>query len=109
MLAGDIAEGQGRTERDAGARIIAAHDARHVVADGMQPFDRDALPVENDIDAIFKLGLKVMAGNLAQHGEKLRHDPDATASVVVKLAQEGRRRKSAAQPRVHEQHEALQA
>ena len=36
------------------------------------------MPVENDIDAIFKMGLKVMAGNLAQHGEKVRHDPDAT-------------------------------
>jgi uncharacterized cofD-like protein len=53
-----------------------------------------ALPVENDIDAIYQLGLKVMAGNLAQHTGKVRHDPSATAAVVVKLAQEGRRRKS---------------
>ncbi|MBZ5726248.1 MAG: YvcK family protein [Acidobacteriia bacterium] len=53
-----------------------------------------ALPVENDIDAIFKMGLKVMAGNLAQHSDKLRHDSAATAAVVVKLAQEGRRRKT---------------
>ena len=52
-----------------------------------------ALPVENDIDALLKMGLKVMAGNLASHTEKVRHDPDATAAVVVKLAQEGRRRK----------------
>ena len=53
-----------------------------------------ALPVENDIDAIYRMGLKVMAGNLAQHTGKVRHDPAATAAVVVKLAQEGRRRKS---------------
>jgi uncharacterized cofD-like protein len=53
-----------------------------------------ALPVENDIDAIYKMGLKVMAGNLAQHTGKVRHDSGATAAVVVKLAQEGRRRKS---------------
>jgi len=53
-----------------------------------------ALPVENDIDAIYKMGLKVMAGNLAQHTGKVRHDPGATAAVVMKLAQEGRRRKS---------------
>ena len=53
-----------------------------------------ALPVENDIDAIYKMGLKVMAGNLAQHTGKVRHDPGATAAVVVKLAQEGRRRMS---------------
>ena len=36
-----------------------------------------------------KMGLKVMAGNLASHTEKVRHDPDATAAVVMKLAQEG--------------------
>ena len=53
-----------------------------------------ALPVENDIDAIYKMGLKVMAGNLAQHTGKVRHDPGATAAVMMKLAQEGRRRKS---------------
>jgi len=53
-----------------------------------------AMPVDNDIDAIFKLGLKVMAGNLAHHGGKVRHDPAATAAVVVKLAQEGRRRRT---------------
>jgi len=53
-----------------------------------------ALPVENDLDALFKMGLKVMAGNLASHGDTVKHDPASTAAVVVKLAQEGRRRKS---------------
>jgi uncharacterized cofD-like protein len=53
-----------------------------------------AMPVENDIDELFKMGLKVMAGNLAQHGQKVRHDPDAAAAVVVKMAQEGRRRRN---------------
>ena len=52
-----------------------------------------ALPVEADIDAIFKMGVKVMAGNLAHHGGKVRHDPASTAAVVVKMAQEGRRRR----------------
>ncbi|HLK68945.1 MAG TPA: uridine diphosphate-N-acetylglucosamine-binding protein YvcK [Bryobacteraceae bacterium] len=55
----------------------------------------EALPVENDIDALFKMGLKVMAGRLADLGKKVRHDSAATAAVVVKLAQEGRRRKNA--------------
>jgi len=52
-----------------------------------------ALPVENDIDNIFKMGLKVLAGNLAHHSGKVRHDPGATAGVILKLAQEGRRRR----------------
>ena len=38
------------------------------------------VPVENDIDALFKMGLRVMAGNLASSGENVRHDPAATAS-----------------------------
>jgi hypothetical protein len=37
----------------------------------------------------------VMSGNLVWQGEKVRHDPGATAAVTVKLAQEGRRRKLA--------------
>ena len=54
---------------------------------------QEAMPVENDFDALTRLGVKVMAGYLLQHGDKVRHDPAATAAVVVKLAQEGRRRK----------------
>jgi uncharacterized cofD-like protein len=52
-----------------------------------------ALPVEVDVDALVKLGMKVMSGNLASLTDQVRHDPAATAAVVVKLAQEGRRRK----------------
>jgi uncharacterized cofD-like protein len=51
-----------------------------------------ATPVENDIDELFQMGLKVMAGNLARHGETVKHDPDATAAVAVKLASENRRK-----------------
>jgi len=52
-----------------------------------------AMPVENDVEAIFKMGLKVVAGNLASHVDMVRHDPAATAALAVKLAQEGRRRR----------------
>jgi uncharacterized cofD-like protein len=52
-----------------------------------------AMPVDNDIDRLFKMGLKSMAGNLVQRGPKVRHDPDAAAAVVMKLAEEGRKRR----------------
>jgi uncharacterized cofD-like protein len=55
---------------------------------------QEAHPVENDVEAIFKMGLRVVAGNLSQHKEKVRHDPSATAAVVVRLAEEGRRRRN---------------
>jgi uncharacterized cofD-like protein len=51
-----------------------------------------AMPVENDLDAIYRMGIRVMAENLAQQSGKIRHDPAATAAAVMKLAQEGRRR-----------------
>jgi uncharacterized cofD-like protein len=53
----------------------------------------NALPVENDTEAISELGVKVIPSSLATRTGKIRHDPASTASVVVKLAQEGRRRK----------------
>ena len=55
---------------------------------------QSALPVENDLDALFQMGLKVMAGNLALTSGMVRHDPGATATVAIKLAQEGRRRRN---------------
>jgi uncharacterized cofD-like protein len=52
-----------------------------------------ALPVENDIDAIGQMGIQVVTAKLLQPSEKVRHDPEQTAAVVVRLAQEGRRRR----------------
>jgi uncharacterized cofD-like protein len=54
---------------------------------------QEALPVQNDIDAIFKMGVKIMAGNLVSNVDRVRHDPEATAAVVARLAEEGRRAK----------------
>ena len=56
------------------------------------------MPVENDLEAIFRMGIKVMAAKLAQIADdKVRHDSAATAAAVVKLAQEGRRRRNGEQ------------
>ena len=46
MPPGDISERQRRAERDAGAGIVAAHDARHVVARGIEPCDHAAIGVQ---------------------------------------------------------------
>jgi uncharacterized cofD-like protein len=54
-----------------------------------------ALPVENDVDKMCKLGVQVVAGELASNSERVRHDPAATAAIVLDLAQEGRRRRAA--------------
>jgi len=83
--------------RHAGGQLLdyAAINIRPIPLAVKKRYEREsALPVENDIDAIFKLGIKVMAGKLAQLSDKVRHDPAATAALAVKLAQEGRRRKN---------------
>ena len=52
-----------------------------------------ALPVENDLDRISKMGVKVVTAKLLQESKKVRHDPRLTAAVVVRLAYEGRRQR----------------
>jgi uncharacterized cofD-like protein len=81
----------------AGGKLIdfAVVNIRSITREARKRYAREeSLPVENDVDALIKLGLKVMAGNLAEHSDKVRHDPAATAGVLVRLAQEGRRRKN---------------
>ena len=83
--------------RHAGGKFLdyAVVNIRAITSAMKKRYAREsALPVENDLDALFKLGIKVMAGNLASHGDTVKHDPTATAAVVVKLAQEGRRRRN---------------
>ena len=83
--------------RHAGGKFLdyAVVNLRPILPSMRKRYARQAaLPVENDVDAIFKMGIKVMAGNLVQHTEKVRHDPTATAAVAIKLAQESRRRKN---------------
>jgi uncharacterized cofD-like protein len=83
--------------RHAGGRLLdyAIVNIRPITPAMKKRYARQsALPVENDLDALFKMGLKVMAGNLALTSGMVRHDPVATATVALKLAQEGRRRRN---------------
>ncbi len=54
-----------------------------------------ALPVENDLDRLRSMGLKVVGRDLVQEADKIRHDPAAAAAVAVELAAEGRRQRQA--------------
>lgn len=54
---------------------------------------RRAQPVEVDLDRLERLGVKVIARELLQEGEKVRHDPQAAARLALELAAEGRRRR----------------
>lgn len=83
--------------KHAGRRFLdyAVVNIRPITSAVKKRYAREAAkPVDNDIDAILKMGVKVLAGSLAQRGEKVRHEPLAAAAVVMKLAEEGRRRRS---------------
>ena len=85
-------------ERHAGGRLLdyAVVNTRPIPLAMKKRYARQAaLPVENDLATLAKMGLKVMSGDLAQLTGKVRHDPAATATVVVRLALEGRRRSGA--------------
>jgi len=60
----DIGEGDGRAERDAAARVVAAHDARRVVARRIEPGDRPAVLTQD-------LGILVAAQ--AREGAEVAH------------------------------------
>ena len=51
-----------------------------------------SLPVENDMDQLAKLGVKVIGENLLLVGEKVRHNPQVVAAIALKLAKVGRKR-----------------
>ena len=51
-----------------------------------------ANPVEIDLRRLMAMGVQVLARPLLAEGEKVRHDPDLTAAVVIDLAKRGRRR-----------------
>jgi len=84
-------------QKQAGGKLLdyAVVNIRAITSAMKKRYARQAArPVENDVEAIFKMGIKVVAGNLASHGDTVKHDPAATAALVVRLAQEGRRRKN---------------
>ena len=81
--------------RHAGGKLIdcAVVNVRAISGEIKQRYARQhALPVEIDIEALIKMGVKVVAGSLASSAGVIRHDPVATAAMVMRLAQEARRR-----------------
>lgn len=53
---------------------------------------RNSRPVENDVERLRALGVRVIERDLLQDGPKIRHDPAAIAAVALELGAEGRRR-----------------
>jgi uncharacterized cofD-like protein len=52
-----------------------------------------ALPVPVDMERLQAMGLRVLQADLADRGAKIRHSPERTAELVIKLARLGRRRR----------------
>lgn len=55
--------------------------------------EQRALPVEIDTARLEAMNLKVLPADLADHTPKIRHSPERTAALLVKLARLGRRRR----------------
>ncbi len=85
-------------ERHGGRRILdyAIVNSSPIPSSARKRYARQAaLPVEIDVAAIARMGLKIVSASLAEYERKVRHDPAATAAVVLRLAQEGRLRRQA--------------
>jgi len=55
---------------------------------------QQALPVENDLERIESMGIRIVGGNFLQESQKVRHNPEEIAAVAVRLAREGRARRA---------------
>ena len=53
----------------------------------------NAAPVENDSEALLRMGLEVIEAGLLMKGAKVRHDPAAVGAVAFELAKRGRERR----------------
>jgi uncharacterized cofD-like protein len=54
---------------------------------------QQALPVEVDLDRLHAMELRILQSDLAESSPKIRHSPERTAALAVKLARLGRRRR----------------
>jgi uncharacterized cofD-like protein len=52
-----------------------------------------ATPVVNDLARLTAMGVRILQAPLADSGAKIRHSPERTAALIVKLARLGRRRR----------------
>jgi uncharacterized cofD-like protein len=86
-------------QRHAGANLLdyVVVNVRPIPTSTKKRYAREsAAPVKNDLDGLFKTGVQIMAGRLAQlSDDKVRHDPAESAAVVIKLAREARTRRAA--------------
>jgi len=83
-------------EKHAGGQLIdcAVVNVAPIQMAARKRYERlQALPVENDIDRIVKMGIRVVTAKLLQESKRVRHDPEQTAAIVLRLAQEARRRR----------------
>ena len=64
-------------------RPITGSRRRHYAAEKVYP-------AQNDYPRLHELGLRVVGRNLLARGDKIRHSPQAIATVAVELAQEAR-------------------
>jgi uncharacterized cofD-like protein len=82
--------------KHAGAKLLdyVIMNARPISASLRRKYARlRALPVENDFHRLARMGLNLISRDLLQESHRVRHDPAATAQVVLELAREARRRR----------------
>ena len=63
-------------------RAITARQRRKYAAQNVRS-------VLNDVDRLAEMGLQVVATDLLASGERVRHDPRASADVALQLAKRG--------------------
>lgn len=83
--------------RHARRRLLdcAVINTRHIGGASRRRYAAEKIfPVENDVPRLEEAGLQVVGANLLADSGKVRHDPRSIAAVAVRLAEQGRRRRT---------------
>ena len=83
-------------ERHAGGKLldsVVVSTSRISPALRSRYAEQNASPIEHDTPALKEMGLEVIGADLLQRGQRVRHNPDAIARVVMNLAMASRKRR----------------
>jgi len=82
--------------RHAGANLLdyVVVNTRPIPKRLLGRYARDQVhPVMNDLNRLAAMGLGILAHDLLEETDKIRHNPEAAAAVAVSLAEQGRQRR----------------
>ncbi len=78
--------------------VVIVNDREITLEQRRKYGENEAQPVVNDLDRLQRMGISVVGANLLGTGPAVRHDPDASAAIAVRLARATRESSLVSEP-----------